>query len=197
MGTTTRRLVAAFVFALMVGACANAAGKGPAKVAAAVQVNRAEKVLPLSRDEEGPALLVDKDDPNTVYMAYSELLTGACRFAVSTDRGATWREENTPKLDPYTQNCAMGYATSQNIRTELVQGPDGTIYDVFQANAPDKNGSRSVLLGRSRDGGRSWQTVAIDPANKAPEPGIEMLLLSLGTIGAGLAFKKRLKQRPS
>lgn len=30
-----------------------------------------------------------------------------------------------------------------------------------------------------------------------PEAGIEMLLLSLGTIGAGLAFKKRFQQRPS
>jgi len=157
----------------MLGACASSA-KGPATASAAVQVNRAEKVLPLSRDEEGPALLVDKDDPNVVYLAYSEMATGACKFSVSTDRGVTWRPEVAPKLDPFTQNCAMGYATSQNIRTELKQGPDGTIYDLFQANAPDRNGSRSVLVGRSGDGGRSWQTVAIDPGNKAPEPGVEM-----------------------
>jgi hypothetical protein len=174
MGTTMRRLLAVGVLGVMVGACAASGGSGPATASVAVQVNRTEKVLPLSRDEEGPALLVDKDDPNTVYLAYSEMATGACRFAVSTDRGRTWREENAPTLEPYTQNCAMGYATSQNIRTELSQGPDGTIYDVFQANAPDRNGTRSVLLGRSRDSGRSWQTVAIDPGNKAPEPGVEM-----------------------
>jgi hypothetical protein len=82
--------------------------------------------------------------------------------------------EAAPKLDPFTQNCAMGYATSQNIRTELKQGPDGTIYDVFQANAPDRNGTRSVLIGRSRDQGRSWQTVAVDPGTPGPEPGVEM-----------------------
>ncbi|MDQ3897021.1 MAG: glycoside hydrolase [Actinomycetota bacterium] len=174
MRAITRRLVVAIVLGVMVGACSSEA-KGPAEPAAAVQVNRSQQAtLPLTRDEEGPALLVDKDDPNTVYLAYSEMASGACKFAVSTDRGATWHEEAAPKLEPYTQNCAMGYATSQNIRTELKQGPDGTIYDVFQANAPDKNGSRSVLLGRSKDGGRSWQTVAIDPGNKAPEPGIEM-----------------------
>ncbi|MDP1804303.1 MAG: exo-alpha-sialidase, partial [Acidimicrobiales bacterium] len=169
-----RRLLAACALAVMVGACSDSAGKGAATPGSAVQVNRAEKVLPLTRDEEGPALLVDKDDPNTVYLAYSEMTSGACRFAVSTDRGATWRQENAPTLEPYTQNCAMGYATSQNIRTELIQAPDGTIYNVFQANAPDRNGSRSVLVGRSSDGGRTWRTVAIDPGTRAPEPGVEM-----------------------
>ena len=174
MNAMTRRLLAATVLAVMAAAC-SAEAKGPAKVAPAVQVNKLQQGgLPLTRDEEGPALLVDQDDPDTVYLAYSEMTSGACRFAVSTDRGATWREEAAPKLEPYTQNCAMGYATSQNIRTELKQAPDGTIYNVFQANAPDRNGSRSVLLGRSKDGGRSWQTVAVDPGARAPEPGIEM-----------------------
>ena len=169
MTTRTRRLLAAAVLGLLVGACGSET-KGPAKAAPAVQVNRSDRGLPLTRDEEGPALLVDRDDPNTVYLAYSEMNSGACKFAVSTDRGATWRQEAAPSLEPYTQNCAMGYATSQNIRTELKQTPDGTIYVVFQANAPDKNGSRSVLMGRSRDGGRSWQTVAIDPGARATEP---------------------------
>ena len=158
----------------------------------AVQVNKTEKVLPLSRDEEGPALLVDKDDPNTVYLAYSEMTSGACKFSVSTDAGATWRPEAAPSLDPYTKNCAMGYATSQNIRTELKQGPDGTIYNVFQANAADKNGSRSVLIGRSTDGGRSWQTSVIDPGNKAPEPGVEMEVNFEGHIAVDPANSKHL-----
>src|SRR4051812_45795400 len=111
MRTTMRRLLAADVLGVMVGACATSEANGPATASVAVQVNRAEKVLPLTRDEEGPALLVDKDDPDTVYLAYSEMTSGACRFAVSTDRGATWREENAPVLEPYTKNCAMGYAT--------------------------------------------------------------------------------------
>src|SRR5215210_4895502 len=139
MRTSIRRLLAAVLLGVIVGACASTAANGPATAGTAVQVNRTEKSLPLSRDEEGPALLVDQDDPNTVYLAYSEMATGACRFAVSTDRGATWRQENAPVLEPYTKNCAMGYASSQNIRTELQQAPDGTIYDVFQANAPDRN----------------------------------------------------------
>ncbi|MGI8810286.1 MAG: sialidase family protein [Acidimicrobiales bacterium] len=191
MRTTIRRLLAFGVLGVMVGACGSSGADGPARAASAVQVNRAEKVLPLTRDEEGPALLVDKDDPNTVYLAYSEMTSGACRFAVSTDRGATWRQENAPVLEPFTKNCAMGYATSQNIRTELQQSPDGTIYNVFQANAPDRNGTRSVLLGRSRDGGRSWQTVAIDPGTPGPEPGVQMEINFEGHIAFDPANPRR------
>lgn len=187
-----RRLFAACVLGVMVGACSDSAGKGAATPGSAVQVNRAEQVLPLTRDEEGPALLVDKDDPNTVYLAYSEMVSGACRFAVSSDGGRTWRSEVAPELQPYTQNCAMGYATSQNLRTELIQGPDGTIYNVFQANAPDRNGSRSVLVGRSSDGGRTWRTVAIDPGNRAPEPGVEMEVNFEGHVAIDPANSKRM-----
>lgn len=173
MKTMARRLLAIGVLGVMIGACGSESD-GPATAAPAVQVNRSGEALPLSRLEEAPALLVDQDDSDTVYLAYTEMLTGDCKFAVSTDRGATWREESAPELEPYTQNCAMGYATSQNIRMELKQSPDGTIYYVFQGNAPERNGTRSVLLGRSSDGGRSWDTVAIDPGNPAPEPGVEM-----------------------
>ncbi len=192
MNTTMRRLSAACVLAMVAGACGSTAGDGPAKAVPAVQVNRTGEVLPLSRDEEGPALLVDRDDPDTVYLAYSEMTSGACKFSVSTDRGATWRTENAPVLEPFTKNCAMGYATSQNLRTELIQAPDGTIYNVFQANAPDRNGSRSVLLGRSSDGGRSWDTVAIDPGARAPEPGIEMEVNFEGHIAIDPANPRRM-----
>ncbi len=176
---------------MLAGAC-SAAAKGPPTAAPAVQVNKVEKVLPLSRDEEAPALLVDKSDPNTAYLAYSEMATGACKFSVSTDRGATWRVEAAPTLDPFTQNCAMGSTAPQAIRTELKQGPDGTIYDVFQANAPDRNGSRSVLIGRSTDGGRSWQTVPIDPGTPAPEPGVEMEVNFEGHIAIDPANPRRI-----
>lgn len=173
MRTAMRRVLAAAILGITVGACASDTD-GPATASAAVQVNRSEDVLPLTRDEEAPALLVDRDDSDTVYMAYTDMTNGDCKFAVSTDRGATWRQESAPELEPYTQNCAMGYATSQNIRNELKQTPDGTIYYVFQANAPDRNGTRSVMLGRSSDQGRSWRTVAIDPGTPAPEPGVSM-----------------------
>src|SRR5205085_2055791 len=160
--------------ALVTGACSSTSAKGPATPSKNVQVDQFDKVLPLSRDHEGPALLIDQRDPRTVYLGDTEMTTGQCRFYVSANQGLSWRQENAPFLLPYTQNCAQGYAISQNLRQELVQGPDGTIYNVFQANAPDRNGSRSVLIGRSHDGGRSWETSVIDPGEIAPEPGRQM-----------------------
>jgi hypothetical protein len=144
-----RSLAAALAgLALVAGACGSDSADGPAQAAQNVQVNRFDDVLPLSRTHEGPAIVIDKDDPNTVYLAHVEMITGECRFAVSVDRGRTWRQENAPVLLPFTQNCAMGAALPQNLRNELQQGPDGTLYWVFQANAPDRNGTRSVMLGR-------------------------------------------------
>ncbi|MGH9278587.1 MAG: sialidase family protein [Acidimicrobiales bacterium] len=159
---------------LLAGACSSGSSTGPAEAAKNAQVDVNDKLLPVARIHEGPALLIDRNNPNTVYLGETEMVSGECRFYVSLDGGLTWRPENAPVLEPYTKNCAMGIATSQNLRQELVQGPDGTIYNVFQANAPNRNGTRSVLLGRSEDGGRSWQTVAIDPGTPAPEPGVEM-----------------------
>ena len=155
-------------------ACASEEATGPAEPSRNVQVNQFDKVLPLSRLHEGPAVLIDRNDPDTVYLANSEMVTGECRFAVSVNRGVSWRQENAPVLKPYTDNCAQGGATSQNLRTEMQQGSDGTIYLVFQANSPDRLGSRSVMLGRSSDGGRSWKTVPIDPGAIAPEQGQQM-----------------------
>ncbi|MGH9222595.1 MAG: sialidase family protein [Acidimicrobiales bacterium] len=162
------------VLALAAGACSSDEATGPAEASKNVQVDQFDKVLPLSRLHEGPAILIDKDDPDIVYLANSEMVTGECRFYVSVNRGISWRQENAPVLKPFTDNCAQGNATSQNLRTELQQGPDGTIYNVFQANAPDRLGSRSVMLGMSKDGGRSWKTVAIDPGKIAPEQGQQM-----------------------
>jgi len=160
--------------AVVAGACSSTTAEGPAAPAKNVQVDQFDEMLPLARAHEGPALLIDKDDPNIVYLGNTEMYSGECRFAVSANQGASWRQEEAPALLPYTKNCAQGRATSQNLRQELVQGPDGTIYNVFQANADERNGSRSVMLGRSRDGGRSWETVAIDPGAIAPEMGQQM-----------------------
>lgn len=165
---------AAVVLALVGAACSSEEADGPAEVATNVQVNKFDRELPLNRLNEGPAVLIDKDDPDLVYLGNTEMTSGQCRFYVSTDRGVNWRAESAPELLPFTRNCAQGGATSQNLRQELQQGPDGTIYNVFQANSPDRNGSRSVMLGRSSDGGRSWRTVPIDPGKIAPEPGVEM-----------------------
>jgi hypothetical protein len=135
--------------------------RGPTVVGHSVVVSEFEPQRPLTRSGEAPSLLVDRANPNVVYLSHVELTTGACKFSVSLDGGATWRPENAPELLPYTRNCALGGGHPQNVRTELKQGPDGTIYYAFQGNDPDAGGSRAVLLGQSSDGGRSWHTVLV------------------------------------
>ncbi|MEW6155062.1 MAG: sialidase family protein [Actinomycetota bacterium] len=188
-----RRLAGcAVALGVMAGACSSSTTAGPPEASRAAQVNAFDDEVPLSRSHEGPAVVVDKDDPNIVYLAHVELITGECRFAVSVDRGATWRQENAPELLPFTRNCAMGAALPQNLRNELQQGPNGDLYWVFQANAPDRNGTRSVMLGRTSDGGRSWTTTAIDPGAPAPEPGVQMEVNFQGHLAIDPADPERL-----
>jgi len=186
-----RRLTLAGAIGLTLAGCASA-GTGPARVAPAVHADKADADRAISRDAEAPAVLADRDDPATIYLAETEMTSGACRFYVSGDRGATWRTEQAPRLEPYTENCALGTATPQNIRTELTQGPDGAIYVVFQANAPGDNGGRSVLVGRSTDKGRSWRTAAIAPAPRSADPGQEVELNFEGHIAVDPADSKRI-----
>ncbi|MCA1690880.1 MAG: hypothetical protein LC733_01295, partial [Actinobacteria bacterium] len=61
-----RVVVGTLAMALLAGSCGSEEGKGTAKPAAAVFVNQRDRVLPLSRAHEAPALLIDKDDRNTV-----------------------------------------------------------------------------------------------------------------------------------
>ncbi len=116
-----------------------------------------------TRAHEAPSLLRDNSNPNVLYLSEVELLSGTCQFHRSTDRGETWTEMPAPRLAPYT-DCGMGSVGPQNVRTELEQAPDGTIYYAFHAQDPSAGGPRNVLLGRSTDGGQSWKTTVVAEA---------------------------------
>lgn len=138
----------------------------------------------VTRTHEAPSLLVDQDDSETVYLSESELQSGDCRFYVSNDQGQSWtveestvdspvESEKAPATPPSPEveghsNCTLGTAGAQNIRTELDQAPGGTIYYTFHANDADNDGSRSVLVARSNDDGRTFQTTVVDAGD---EPG--------------------------
>lgn len=119
-----------------------------------------------TRAHEAPDLLRDNSNPDVLYLSEVELLSGDCRFYRSTDQGDSWTEMPAPRLEPFT-NCGMGAVGPQNIRTELKQAADGTIYYAYHAHDPSKGGARSVLLGRSTNGGQSWKTTVIA---EAPRP---------------------------
>ncbi|MDQ3978237.1 MAG: glycoside hydrolase [Actinomycetota bacterium] len=127
----------------------------------------------LSRTHEAPSLLVDRKDPDTVYLAEVELQAGEARFYVSSDRGASWKQSEAPRLAPYT-DAGLGAGNPKNIRIELHQDSKGTIYYLFHAQDPTAGGARSVLLGRSSDGGLTWKTSAVHAAPKATETEAEL-----------------------
>ena len=160
-------LAGAAVLLLLLAVWAPPDKRGPPTVGRSVVVNQSGPELPIVRSIEAPDLLVDRRNPRLVYLSAVELTTGACRFYVSIDGGTSWRNENAPQLEPYSRNCALGSVMPQNVRTELAQSADGTLFYAFQGNDPDAGGSRAVLLGRSTDGGRTWETVALEPGPKA------------------------------
>lgn len=127
----------------------------------------------LSRTHEAPDLLVDRNDPNTVYLAEVELQAGEARFYVSSDAGTTWKQSEAPKLAPYT-DAGLGAGNPKNIRIELHQDSKGTIYYLFHAQDPAAGGARGVFLGRSSDRGLTWKTTPVYAAPNATETEAEL-----------------------
>ncbi|MGH9226311.1 MAG: sialidase family protein, partial [Acidimicrobiales bacterium] len=144
--------------------------RGPGMPGRSVVVNDSVADRPIVRSVEAPNLLVDRRNSRLVYVSAVELTSGDCKFYVSIDGGTSWRAENAPQLEPYSRNCALGSAQPQNVRTELAQSSDGTLFYVFQGNDPDAGGTRSVLLGRSIDSGRTWETAAVEAGPRATDP---------------------------
>lgn len=140
----------------------------------------------LTRTHEASYLLRDRNDLDVTYLSEVELQTGDCRLYRSQDRGGSWAPVDTtvdspleqedpdvapdpaPEVEPYV-DCSLGSVTPQNIRTELQQAPDGTLYYAFQTHDPDAGGSRSVLLGRSDDQGETWETTVVAEGPAARE----------------------------
>ena len=107
---TSRRVVYAMVaLSMLAASCTSEEGKGPARAAPAVFVNRNDPVLPLSRAHEGPALVVDKDDPNILYLAESEMVTATPRrrtSAPSCSRARTAPSTTYSRRTPPTATAA-------------------------------------------------------------------------------------------
>lgn len=111
-----------------------------------------------SRTNVSPVLLRDRSDPNTVYMAEAEMQQAQCRFYISHDAGKTWTQGATPNLSPYS--CTPGSIHPAQYSLNLAQASNGTILYALQANAAD--GTHSVFLARSGDGGGTWRVSPVD-----------------------------------
>jgi hypothetical protein len=179
-------IVVGLGLALATSACGSGGGD-PTSAAPDVLVTDDAAV---SRTHEASYLQIDVDDPDTVYLSESELQSGDCRLYVSTNRGGAWSAveetvdspvetekpegaDHSPEVAPHT-DCTLG-SGSQNIRTELDQAPDGMLYYLFAGNNVDPTvRSRSVLLGRSSDGGASWETTLVDDGTESAPDEVEV-----------------------
>lgn len=170
MRTRATARLGAVALALGLAAAGCAAGERSTLIGRSVVVTDENR---LSRTHEAPSLLVDRKDSDVVFLAEVELQAGENRFYVSGDRGATWKQSESPKLAPFTDG-GLGPGNPKNIRTELAQDSKGTIFYLFHAHDPAAGGARSVLLGRSSDGGLSWRTTAVYAAPKATEEATEL-----------------------
>ena len=122
-----------------------------------------------ARTNVAPFTLVDRSNSNTVYLSEVEANSGVCRFYTSQDGGSTWTLGASPQNTP--DSCGPGSFHPEYVRTQLAQGSDGTLYYAFSANNANGGGSRSAFLGRSSDGGKTWQTSYIFHAPDATAPG--------------------------
>ncbi|MGH9129579.1 MAG: sialidase family protein [Acidimicrobiales bacterium] len=144
----------------LVGAATSAAAATGPQVSPSVLASAPTSI---ARTAEAPSLLVDNRDPATIYLAYADLAAGVCHFQFSHDSGLSWKTGTAPSLAPYT-NCGMGSVGPQNKRTQLDQAPNGTLYYLYAAQVPGAGGARSLLLGRSTNGGATWQVSPVDAA---------------------------------
>jgi hypothetical protein len=163
-----RLCVTALALATVAGSCG--APKKATEVGRSTVVTESPQ---LSRTFEAPSLLVDRDDPDTVYLAAVELQAGQNRFYVSADGGRKWKEEDGPLLPPFTDG-GLGAGNPKNIRTELDQNSDGTLFYLYHAHDPQAGGARSVLLARSTDRGLSWATSAVYAAPRPVDEVVEL-----------------------
>jgi len=103
-----------------------------------------------------PAVAVDPGNPAVVAIAEGEARSGRCSLHVSTDAGLRWREATSPQPAEW----AICVRNTQGPIADLAFDRSGTLYYAFTGWKPDDWHSR-ILLARSGDLGRTWQTTVL------------------------------------
>ena len=159
-----RLLVAATALVAVAQASALGATGSPPRVSQPVQATKGDDD-PV-RTYSGPALAVDPAHPLHVVASYVELRDRRCGMLRSLDGGATWKRlDASPALDAYPF-CLV---TNNNIfHGPMEFGRDGTLYYALAGwdlqDGGLRIGNTSVLLGRSKDLGESWETTVVRDA---------------------------------
>jgi hypothetical protein len=122
-----------------------------------------------SRTYADPYVLIDPDNPLIVLAATVEMRSRACRVFRSADGGATWKLLDTAPSLPSFPFCFQ--TRGATTMTPMAWGRNGTLYlgrtgwdtqDLgVPGNFPGTWGNMSVLLGRSKDLGNTWETAVV------------------------------------
>ncbi len=136
-------------------------------VLSAVRVSQAE---PISRTYEGPAVAVNPNDPQTMYVAASDLQTRRCHIWQSRDAGISFVELEGPDFGELT-DCGLNKGgIPQNIRMDLAVDAEGVLYWAVAVANQNAAGPRSIVLARSVDEGASWLTTMVAEAPVPADP---------------------------
>lgn len=139
------------------------AAAAPAKSPLRVSTNRA--LLPTSepiygRDAVG--LAVNPRNPKHIVAVYNDYQTLWCEVAVSFDGGDKWRRSRLKAPPGFIQPpCTVGNHLANFLDGSIQFGQGNTVYTTFASGVVDENDDsrgKSVLLARSRNGGRSFET---------------------------------------
>ena len=103
-----------------------------------------------------PVVAVDPRNSRTVVVAEGETRSSRCTLHLSTDRGASWVERQSPQ-PPEAPRCVRN---TEGPIADVAFGRDGTLYYAFPGWTLDDWHSQ-IYLARSGDLGRTWQTVGL------------------------------------
>ncbi len=161
---------ATFLIAIgaVVGISLSAAAKSVATVQPNIQVNLDSSP---TRTHEAPSLAVSPKDSNTIVLGEVDLQNRKCLTHISTDGGHTWADGASPQNSDYV-NCGPqnGNFFNTGSSTFLAYDAEGTLYYAFAAAKADDGESRSILLGKSTDNGRSFSAAVVYKATGSTDP---------------------------
>ena len=164
-----RRLVpAVLILAGLIGGAATPTAAGD------VRVGKNYPLLPSAepiygRDSVG--LAVNPRDPRHIVAVYTDLDTMHCEVASSFDGGRRWRRTRLKAPAGYVAPpCTVGRHLSALLDQSIAFGRGRTVYTTFASAIVDAAGEpqrKSVLVARSRNGGRSFPTATVALAGGA------------------------------
>jgi hypothetical protein len=135
-----------------------------------------------ARTYADPYVLIDPDNPLIVLAATVEMRSRACRVFRSTDGGGSWKLLETAA--PLNSFPYCHHTRGATTMTPMAWGRDGTLYlgrtgwdtqDLgVPGNFPGTWGNMSVLLGRSKDRGDTWETAIVRNARGKQGPDTEV-----------------------